>query len=217
MKSKSKFKLLISEITAVGINVVPLLLWLFEDYSAETIMILYALENVVALLLAVLCVLFLAPTEERKESSKPRVRSKIIIDFLLMGLGLTLGSGIFLSFFIFAILKADVTLSAIGFGLLSIAAFQLFEFFSNLYLLRPLSLAESETLLTRGLGRIAFLFISVFIGIFLAAFADNWFVLPFIILKTIIDIAEPIQFFIGKEQPIPSIYGEKTVKNKSKF
>lgn len=49
------------------------------------------------------------------------------------------------------------------------------------------------------MGKTALLFIGVFIGAFLSAYEKAWFVIPFIVLKTIADIGEPIQFFLGKE------------------
>ena len=67
-------------------------------------------------------------------------------------------------------------------------------------MLRPFSLKKSEFFLTRSLGRVFLLFLAVFIGIFLAAYADKWFVIPFIALKTIADIGEQIQLFTGKEK-----------------
>lgn len=57
-KSKPKLKLLISEITAIAVNVIPLALWFFEDYTVETIVVPYAPEGVPAMLFALLCVLY---------------------------------------------------------------------------------------------------------------------------------------------------------------
>jgi len=53
---------------------------------------------------------------------------------------------------------------------------------------RPLTLAKTENYLKQSMGRVALLFLAVFIGIFVALFVDKWFVIPFIALKTIVDI-----------------------------
>jgi hypothetical protein len=196
-KSKSKLKLLISEITAIAVNVIPLALWFFEDYAVETIVVLYALEGVLAMLFALLCVLLLAPPEQRDEKiCKTHVKREIIKSFLM-----TLGFGtiVVLAFpatVIFLVKQgAGVSLSAIAFGLQFILAFQLLEFFSNLYLLRPLSLKEAESLLAFSFGGIAVIFVSIFLGFIAAGFGISVY-LPFIVLKTIIDVGQPVQYFL---------------------
>ncbi|MDQ3799606.1 MAG: DUF6498-containing protein [Acidobacteriota bacterium] len=202
-KSKSTFKLIISEITALAINVIPLALWFFEDYPVETIVILYALESVLAMLFAVLCVLFLAPSEQRDEKiCKTRFKKKVIGDFLWMfGFGTALVL-FFPTTVIFLVKHGEnVTLPAVIFGLKLVLAFQLFEFFSNLYLLRPLSLKQSEFLLASSFGGIAVMLVSVFLGFIAAAFGMVF--LPFIVLKTIVDIGQPVQYFLG-QTPSPT-------------
>jgi hypothetical protein len=216
LKSKSIAKLIISEISAIGINLVPLSLWLFEDYSSETTMILYLLESVVAIILAISCVLLLAPARERAEN-KTLERNKIVLDFLLIAGLFAVALSVFVTAFIFLVLKAHIPASHVKFGLMCMAAFQIFEFASNLFLLRPLSLKQAEIFLSQSMGGLALLHISVFIGIFLALFVEDWFVLPFIIFRTLIDIATPIQFFMGKKTEAESIPDEATFENQAKF
>ncbi|HEX8368823.1 MAG TPA: DUF6498-containing protein [Pyrinomonadaceae bacterium] len=194
-KGKSTFKLIISEITAVALNVIPLALWFFEDYTVETIVALYALESVLAMVFAVLCVLLLAPRE--------RYKWKIIRDFVLIFGFCTFVILVFPAHLIFVLKQgAGVTLPAVIFGLKFILAFQLFEFFSNLYLLRPLSLKESEHLLSYSFGGMAVIFVSIFLGFFAAAIGLSVY-LPFIVLKTFIDIGQPVQYFLG-QTPSPT-------------
>ncbi len=79
----------------------PLTLWFFKDYTLETIVILYALESLVAIILAVLSVLFLAPAKEPTASNKTLLRSEMIKNFLFgAGMG-TLGIYVFVGTFIF--------------------------------------------------------------------------------------------------------------------
>lgn len=219
MKRNSKFKLIISEITAVAINIIPLALWFFEDYSVETIVVLYALESVLAMIFALLCVLLLSAAKESSDDGKFRTKSEVVKSFLLVcGMG-TLIVLVFPATFIFLFGKGEgVSFSDVKFALYFILAFQLFEFVSNLYLLRPLSLKEGEFLLSFSFGGIALLLISIFIGVFLTVFFNISVFLPFIILKTITDIGQPIQCFLGQTpshtQPI---FRDATVKSQIKF
>lgn len=67
-------------------------------------------------------------------------------------------------------------------------ALQLFAYGWEAYRLRPLDMADAETLVNRAIGRIPILHLSVFFGAFLAAVRAEWFVWPFLILKTLVDI-----------------------------
>lgn len=191
-KNKSALKFIISEITAVALNVIPLALWFFEDYTVETIVVLYGLESVLAMVFAVLCVLFLAPRD--------RYKWKIIKDFVLIFGFSTFVILTFPAHVIFLMNQgAGVTPAAVIFGLKFILAFQLFEFFSNLYLLRPLSFKESQHLLSYSFGGMAVMFVSIFLGFFAAAIGISVY-LPFIVLKTFIDIGQPVQYFLGQSR-----------------
>jgi hypothetical protein len=57
LNTKSTLRLIVSEITAIAINIIPAALWFFDDLPAATTMVLYALESVAVIILAVLCVL----------------------------------------------------------------------------------------------------------------------------------------------------------------
>lgn len=197
MKRKSTLKLIISEITAIALNVIPLALWFFEDYTVETIVVLYGLESVLAMVFAVLCVILLVPR------GKTGYKWKKIRDFVLI---FGFSTFVILTFpaTVIFLLKdgAGVTLPAVIFGLKFILAFQLLEFFSNLYLLRPLSLKEGEHLLSYSFGGMAVMFVSIFLGFFAAAFGISPY-LPFIVLKTFIDIGQPVQYFL-RQTPSPT-------------
>lgn len=76
------------------------------------------------------------------------------------------------------------------------------EFLTDILTLRLLPLKKAEFLLSRSMGRTAF--IGVVLGFVLALFVDEWFVVPFVVLKTIVDVGEPIQHFFGRgEMDIP--------------
>jgi hypothetical protein len=204
VNNKSTFKLIISEITAIALNVIPLALWFFEDYTVETIVVLYALESVLAMVFAVLCVILLAGRDERGEKIlQARYRWKIVRDFVLIFGFSTFVILAFPAHVIFLVKQgAGVTAAAVIFGLKFILAFQLLEFFSNLYLLRPLSFKQSEHLLSYSFGGMAVMFVSIFLGFFAAAMGISVY-LPFIVLKTFIDIGQPVQYFL-RQTPSPT-------------
>ncbi len=202
MSKKSILNGLTSLLTALGINAVPVGGMLFSGWAPETAMLLYLIENIVAVPLAVLCVRLLAPAQEDVPGEKRRERRSMLQGHLLVGIVFSIGSGIFMGFFLFGILKAPIELSALRFGAATILAFQLFGFISDFFLLRPLSLVRAEKVLAVGLGRVALLFLAVFFGVFLALFSDWWFLIPFIVLKTIVDIGQPIQFLYERSRSI---------------
>jgi hypothetical protein len=195
LNKKSIIGFIISVISVLGINFVPLEMLLYKDYSSETTMVVYALENVLAIILATVFVLLLAPRTD--QTAKIRTRKELLQVYLLSSVGLSVGSGIFLSFFIFAIIRADVTFPAVAQAMIWISGFLVLEFIGDFIMLRPLSLAQADNFLTRSIRRAFLLFLGVFLGVFLAAFGNRWFVAPFIILKTLADIADQIEIYQG--------------------
>jgi hypothetical protein len=163
-------------------------------------MFLYLIENLMAVPLAVLFVLLFAP--KRDTAKKPRTRKEIISAYLVVALTFSIGGGIFLAFFVIGILKTPLNIQLIGNAAMWIGFFLVIEFCADSLMLRPLSLWKAELFLSRRLGNVFLLFLSVFIGIFLALFVESWFVVPFVILKTLADIGEQIKVFTGyKERP----------------
>lgn len=179
----------------LGINFIPLEMLLYKNYSSETTMVVYALENVLAIILAVIFILLCAPRTDR--TAKIRTRKELLQVYLLSSVGLSVGSGIFLSLFIFGIMRADVTFPAVAEALAWIFGFLILEFVGDFIMLRPLSLVQADNFLTRSIRRVFLLFLGVFLGVFLAAFGNKWFVAPFIILKTLADIADQIEIYQG--------------------
>lgn len=170
-------------------------MWLYKDFSSETTMVVYALENVLAIILATVFILALAPRSD--QTAKISTRKELLQVFLLSSIGLSVGSGIFLSVFIFGIMRADVTFSAVASALAWISGFLVLEFIGDFIMLRPLSLAQADNFLTRSVRRVFLLFLGVFLGVFLAAFGNKLFVMPFVILKTLSDIGDQIEVYQG--------------------
>ena len=198
MKIKSIIGFILSLIAVFGINFIPLEMWLNRNFSGEYAMIIYALENGFAIIFAAIFVLLFAP--KREQTDKVRSRWEILQAYLVVAVAFSVASGIFIGFFTFLILKVQIDFSAIKTAMMWIIGFQILEFFGDILMLRPFSLKKTEFFLTRSLGRVFLLFLAVFIGFFLAAFVDRWFVVPFIVLKTISDIGQQIQIFTGAEK-----------------
>ena len=167
-------------------------------------MVVYALENVLAIFLATVFILLFAPRLD--PAGKIRTRKELLQMYLISTISLTVGSGIFLSFFIFGILRADVTFPAVAAAMIWVSGFLTLEFIADFIMLRPLSLAQADAFLTRSVRRVFLLFLCAFLGVFLAAFVASGFVVPFIILKTLADIADQIEIYQG--------FRDKTVANK---
>jgi len=213
MKVKTLIGLLISLISVLGINFIPFEMWLYREFSGQSAMFFYALENVVAIGLATIFVMLLAPTQEENPDYhrkaeilteypafpvvKVRRKKEILQGYLVFSIGFSLAATFFLSVFIFLILKINIQFQAIMTALISIFGLQVLEFVGDFLMLRPLTLTQTEVFLKRSMGRVALLFLSVFVGFFLALVVDKWFVVPFILLKTLVDIGEQIQIFKG--------------------
>jgi hypothetical protein len=195
LNKKSIIGFIISVISVLGINFIPLEMLLYKDYSSETTMVVYALENVLAIILATAFILLFAPRTD--QTAKIRTRKELVQVYLLSSVSLTIGSGVFLSVFIFGIMRADVTFPAVAQAMIWICGFLVLEFIGDFIMLRPLSLAQADNFLTRSIRRVFLLFLGVFLGVFLAAFGNKMFVMPFIILKTLADIADQIEIYQG--------------------
>lgn len=182
---------------ALGINAVPAATLFAGEAPPETAMVLYFVENLVLIGLTTALVRLLAPP--RDESSRNhRTRRSLLQTYLLVALGFTLVNGIFIAAFLGLFLRVALPRPALSLGIGLILAFQTAAFVAGWLRLGPLSLAQAETLLERTLGRVFLLHLGVFIGVFLAAAVGNWFVWPFIALKTITDVGQAIQGLRGR-------------------
>jgi len=180
---------------------IPLGLWFFEDYPAESAMMIYALESAAAIVLAILCVLLISPSYDPEGSPRYKRRSTLIADFSIIAFGFLAAAILFLSLFLFLVLRASFDFGQIAFGFGIVTVFLVAEFVANSVTLNPLPLKKAENLLSRSMGKTALLFMAVFIGMFLAGIVNEWFVAPFVALKAMVDIGEPIQTYLGKNDP----------------
>jgi hypothetical protein len=102
---------------------------LYKNYSSETTMVVYALENILAIFLATVFILLFAPRID--PTGKIRTRKELLQMYLISTISLTIGSGMVLSIFIFGILRADVTFSAVATAIIWVFGFLILEFIAD--------------------------------------------------------------------------------------
>lgn len=173
----------------LGVNTIPALGWLRETWSAEVAMLLYYLETVAVILLVGAMVRFIVPAHDEAGRPIAGERNRLARSYLFFSLVFTAGIGLFLGLALFAIRQATIPWPAVGAAFAVIVALQLFAYGWEAYRLRPLDIADAEALVNRDMGRIPILHLGVLFGMFLAAYRSEWFVWPFIILKTTVDVA----------------------------
>lgn len=185
----------------VGGNAVPLLGWLRETWSAETTMLLYYLETVAVVLLAGVLVRLAVPAVDGEGQPIGRRRNELVRNYWLFMGGFALVIGVFLAAILLLFMGVPVPWPAVGAAMAVIVALQLFAYGWEAWRLRPLDMADAETLINRDMGRIAVLHLGVLFGVFLAAIRAEWFVWPFIALKTLIDVATVIDPALRRLRP----------------
>jgi hypothetical protein len=216
--------------TVLGVNAVPALGVFAGGWPAETAMVVYMLETLTMVALSALRVRLLAPAREETVGdasspvssllagvtvttpagtrpllgNKPRDRRHILEGFLVVSFGFSAASGIFMAVFLFLILKAPIAASDVAAGLVTILVFQLFELVADLILWRRLSLAQADTLLLQSLRRTFVLYFGVFAGVCGAAYAGSWFVIPFIVFKTLMEVGIQVEYFL-KQRPASAV------------
>jgi hypothetical protein len=203
MRERSTLRLAVAEIAAVAINVAGLGLWFYEDYSADATMLLYAVGASAAILYAILAVALATPASALDGSPQHKRKWKVITDFSMIAF-FTIGVlWVFVGVFLFLILRSPVEFNSgtLGVALAIVLSFQFADFVVDVLALRPLTIVEAETYIyKKGMGQTVVLYFGVFIGVAVAFVLGNgWFAVPLFIFKIIIDIAQPIQFFLGKE------------------
>jgi hypothetical protein len=160
-------------------NAVPALGVFLREWAAPGALLLYLGENVVLALLGALGVRLRGPRGETGKS---------LGTFFLIAAPFTFGAAVFTAAVI--LIRDEYTLEprelAAGFAMMVVI--QLIAFAMSLRRLRGISVAECESLLVGILGRIFLLALAVWLGLALAFFVSSAFVIPFMVLKTIVDV-----------------------------
>ena len=169
-------------------NAVPAFGVFARDWAPPGALLLYLGENIVLVLLGALLVRMLAPSEEVIDG-RPKSKRESLQTFFLIAAPFTFGAAVLTSAVIL-IRSDDYTLRPrellTGFAMMLV--FQLLAFATNVRRLRGITLAESENMLVAVLGRVFLLAFAVWAGLLLALFVTTAFVIPFMVLKTIVDL-----------------------------
>ena len=164
----------------IGINAVPAVGFFAGDWPAAQTMLLYLLENFSLVVFAAL---------------RARRNPALLRSFLLVAMAFNGGSAVFVAFFTFGILKAPIAADELLQAFAMIAAVQLALFVYDA-IFGPA--VDVEKYCEQTLGRVFLLALSVFAGVVLALFVDRWFVIPFMVLKTIVDLGTQLQFIAAR-------------------
>lgn len=194
MAAKATIRLFTTTSTGLGVTAVPVAGWFWGGWAAETAMILYLLETLLAMPLIVLRVQLLRPPADQRDPGELRKRREWLQTYLIIVAGFGGGCAVFMAAFLFLFMGFPLDLPALRAGLIPISIFLLVGFAADLILRQPLGLPEVEGHLEKSLGRVFLLFLAVFVGVWLAAIEMIWFLAPFVVLKTLADLEQPLNW-----------------------
>lgn len=195
--NKSIVGFVLSILTTLGINFIPLEMWFYEDFSGAETMVLYALENIVALSLGLLLVRLLAPASDKTLPKTYQSRKEIIGGYALLGYVGCIAASVFIFAFVFVVMKSKISLAEVQAAMKYVLIFQLFGFAIDIVLMRRLTLVGADRVLRKSLSRIwGVQVFGTFLGVLCMAFFGK-FVLPFIVMKTLYDLCKTYEFFFG--------------------
>lgn len=181
------FGRIVAALLSIAKNGVPALAVLLRDWAAPSALLLYLGENIVLALLGALTVLLVAPKSE-VIGGKLESRRESLQTFFLIAAPFTFGAAVITLAVIMIRTEYAIDARELATGFALMLFFQLLGFFVGLSQMRGITLAESENMLVSILGRIFLLAFAVWIGLILAFFVSSAFVIPFMILKTIVDL-----------------------------
>ncbi|HMN26750.1 MAG TPA: DUF6498-containing protein [Caldilineaceae bacterium] len=187
--------------SGLGVSAIPVLGYFWAGWTPATTMMLYLLENIIGAALVALRVGLLRPPAVQSDPYSARQWREQLQTFILVAGGFSLASAIFMIAFLFTVLKLPLELPALGAGLTNMGLFLLFGFAADLVLGQPLDSPTAEAHYKRSLGRVFLLFLAVFVGVWLASIREPWFLLPFVILKTLADLDGPLQWVVTRLRP----------------
>jgi hypothetical protein len=184
-------RLLVALLAIVGKNAVPAAGLTARQWDASNAMLLFLAENIVLVLLGALLVRLRAPatSEERDQNEgETKTRSSALRSFFLVAVPFTFGATV-ITVFVIAI-RDEYTVAPrelfLGFG--AMLLFQFVGFANDLGRLRGITLAAAEDVLVSVLGRVFFLAFAVWLGLFVVMVFASAFFLPFVLLKTLMDV-----------------------------
>lgn len=180
---------IVSALLALARNAIPFLGVLIQDWAAPSALLLYLGENCTLSLLGALFVRLRASKDEVIDGER-KTRREVLQVFALISGPFTFGAAAITSVVLLArseyVIQWDELLAAF----MTMIVLQLMAFATNMARNREVTLAASETMLTGILLRVFLLAFAVWAGLLLAIFITPVFVVPFMILKTIVDLTQ---------------------------
>ncbi len=188
MRSRSLAPAAAAILTALGVNAVPAAGFFLADWSAATTMFVYLLENLALVALTAARLWWLAG--ERGETFQ---------GFLITGLGFSAGAAVFMAGMLLLIFKIPLSAAQLIAGLAGTGLFLLLGLVADIIFARGAPRAQAEAWVRHALGRVFLLYLAVFMGMVGALFgAQAGFLMPFIGLKALVDVGEPIEALIRR-------------------
>jgi hypothetical protein len=193
-------------IALLGGNAVPVIGLVNRGWPPLDGMLMYLADNVLMVLATALAVRMFAPRYAPEEQGGRR-RSELVNSFLLVALPFSFGAAVFIVFFAF--LRHSRFGPDFLWGLATMAVFQLLGFVWSSGVVRDGGMPASEVLMEKALGRVFLLSVTVYLGIGLAMFVDAAFAVPFVLLKTLVDLGRIPAIF----RPNPTAHGNPATLN----
>lgn len=222
MSKNSVFGATTKILSALGLNAVPSIGFWGLGWGWENTLLLYLLETLIGGLLVMLRIRLLAPAQEEvigatlpkplievstgKRSSKQVIRyarpiydgvwydrNEMLKSYLLIVVVFFVAVGVFMAVFLFLLMRVELNPEALRRGLIGILTFQLLNLLGDIAWLRALSLPQAEKLLEQSVGRMGLLNLAIVAGFLATPFHPDGFLLPFMALKTMVDVGQPLQ------------------------
>jgi hypothetical protein len=180
---------LIAAVLTLLRNAVPFLGVALQEWAAPAALLLYLGENIVLAVLAATFVRLRAPREEVIEGERKSRRESLRTFGLLAG-GFTFGSAVITTFVVLAREEYEVDTKQLLGALGAMIVLQLIAFATNLSRARTVTLAQCETMLVGIIGRVVLVAFAVWAGLLAAIFIGPVFVIPFMLLKALVDLSQ---------------------------
>jgi hypothetical protein len=172
-------------VAMLGGNAVPAVGLLGRGWPPLDGMLMYLAENIFMMLAVGLAVRCFAPLQAAPHGG--RTRSDLLRTFFLIAVPFSFGAAVFIIFF--ALMRKIVLGPEMLWGVAAMAVFQVFAFIACAISVRSGGFPAAEKAMEQTLGRIFLLSLAVYLGVAAALFVNEAFAVPFVLFKTLIDIA----------------------------
>jgi hypothetical protein len=189
-----------------GLNAVPILGVLLGGWEPPTALVIYLAETVLLIAFTAVRIALFAPARLETQNGATQSRAEFNQAFLLLAGSFTFGALVFNAFALWRIFDLTITWSALLTGLPILIGIELLALAGDWIFQRQADQAEAEAWVVRCLRRVFVLFFAVFGGFIAAAWGFEWFLLPFIALKVLMDIGIAAEQALGvlRRNPTPT-------------